>query len=50
MLNLYWRTGEQTRSLIEEPFKSETELEEYVFANQLESLLAQAYKNVSGAE
>lgn len=34
MLNLYWKSGEQTRSLIEEPFKSEAEFEKYIFENQ----------------
>jgi len=34
MLNLYWKTGGQTRSLIEKPFKSEAEFEKYIFENQ----------------
>jgi len=34
MLNLYWKSGEQTRSLIEKPFKSEAEFEKYIFENQ----------------
>ena len=34
MLNLYWRTGAETRSLAEKPFDSEAELEKYILANQ----------------
>jgi len=34
MLNLYWKSGEQTRSLVEKPFRSEAELEQYIFDNQ----------------
>ena len=34
MLNLYWKSGGQIRSLIEKPFTSETEFEEYIFNNQ----------------
>lgn len=34
MLNLYWKTGGQTRSLIEKPFPSEADLEKYVFEHQ----------------
>ena len=34
MLNLYWKSGDQTRSLIEKPFSSEAEFEKYVFDNQ----------------
>lgn len=34
MLNLYWKTDNQTRSLIEKPFKSEAEFEKYLFENQ----------------
>jgi len=34
MLNLYWRSKDETRSLAEKPFKSESELEQYVFDNQ----------------
>lgn len=34
MLNLYWKSGDQTRSLVEQPFKSEAELEKYIFNNQ----------------
>jgi len=33
-LNLYWKSREQTRSLVEKPFKSEAELERYIFDNQ----------------
>lgn len=34
MLNLYWKSGDQTRSLAREPFQSEAEFEKYIFANQ----------------
>jgi len=34
MLNLYWKSGEQTRSLIEKPFPSERDFEKYIFDNQ----------------
>jgi hypothetical protein len=34
MLNLYWKSDGQTRSLVERPFASENELERYVLANQ----------------
>ncbi len=34
MLNLYWKSREETRSLVEKPFKSEAELEQYIFDNQ----------------
>lgn len=34
MLNLYWKTNDQTRNLIPMPFKSENEFESYVFQNQ----------------
>ncbi len=34
MLNLYWKSRNQTRSLVEKPFNTEAELEEYVFENQ----------------
>lgn len=34
MLNLYWKSDGQTRSLVEQPFKSEAELEKYIFDNQ----------------
>lgn len=34
MLNLYWKTSGQTRSLIEKPFLSETAFEKYIFDNQ----------------
>ena len=34
MINLYWRTGGQTRSLIPKPFSSEAVFEKYVFENQ----------------
>jgi len=34
MLSLYWKTDNQTRSLIEKPFKSEAEFEKYIFENQ----------------
>lgn len=33
-LNLYWKSIDKTRSLIEEPFPSEEKLEEYIFNNQ----------------
>jgi len=34
MLNLYWKSAEKTRSLIERPFKSEAAFETYLFKNQ----------------
>jgi hypothetical protein len=34
MLSLYWKHGEQTRSLIKKPFESESDLEAYISANQ----------------
>lgn len=34
MLNLYWKTRDQTRSLVEKPFTSEAELEQYILDNQ----------------
>ncbi|RKY57475.1 MAG: hypothetical protein DRP95_06960 [Candidatus Latescibacterota bacterium] len=34
MLNLYWKSGDQTRSLVEKSFKTEAELEQYIFENQ----------------
>jgi hypothetical protein len=34
MVNLYWKKGKQTASVEEKPFKSETELEQFLFANQ----------------
>jgi hypothetical protein len=34
MLNLYWKSDGQTRSLIEAPFKSEQDFEKYVYDNQ----------------
>ena len=34
MLNLYWKSGGQTRSLVEQPFKSEVEPEKCIFDNQ----------------
>jgi hypothetical protein len=34
MRNLYWKAGGQTRSLVEQPFASEADLERYVFENQ----------------
>ena len=34
MLNLYWKSKEQTRNLVEMPFGSEAELERYIFDNQ----------------
>jgi len=34
MLNLYWRSGETTRSLIEKPFDYEQQLEQYIFEHQ----------------
>ena len=30
MLNLYWKSDGDTRSLVEKPFKSEAEFEEYI--------------------
>lgn len=41
MINLYWRTESQTRSLIPKPFSSEMEFEKYVFENQ--DLLGDVY-------
>ena len=34
MLNLYWKSQDQMRSLVEKPFKSEAELEQYILDNQ----------------
>lgn len=34
MLNLYWKSKQQTRNLVEMPFRSESELEKYIFENQ----------------
>lgn len=34
MLNLYWKSSGQSRSLIEKPFSSEAEFEKYIFSNQ----------------
>jgi hypothetical protein len=34
MRNLYWKSCGTTRTLIEKPFKSEAELEAFIFANQ----------------
>jgi hypothetical protein len=34
MQNLYWKTGGETRVLVEKPFQSEAEMEKYIFANQ----------------
>lgn len=34
MLNLYWKSHDQTRSLIEHPFSTEMEFEKYIFENQ----------------
>jgi len=34
MQNLYWKTENFTRTLVEKPFRSEAELEKYIFANQ----------------
>ena len=34
MLNLYWRTAEGTRNLVEAPFASESHLERYLFEHQ----------------
>ncbi len=34
MLNLYWKSQAQTRSLVEKPFRSEAELEQYILDNQ----------------
>jgi len=33
MLNLYWKSRDQTRSLVEKPFDSEAKLEQYVFCS-----------------
>jgi len=41
MLNLYWKSGDQTRSLVEMPFGSEREFEGYVFEHQ--DLLGDVY-------
>jgi len=41
LLNLYWKTEEKTRSLIEQPFASEKKLEEYIYNNQ--ELLGDVY-------
>ena len=34
MLNLYWKSGDQTRSLIKKPFPSEAAFEKYIFDHQ----------------
>lgn len=34
MKNLYWKSGKEILSLIEKPFRSEAELEKYIFNNQ----------------
>ncbi len=34
MLNLYWKSRDQTRNLAEKPFSSEAELEQYILNNQ----------------
>ncbi len=34
MLNLYWKSAGETRTLIEKPFASEMDLEKYIYANQ----------------
>jgi len=34
MLNLYWKSRAQTRSLVEKPFASESEFERYIIENQ----------------
>lgn len=34
MQNLFWKTKDSTRSLIEQPFQSEMALEKYIFENQ----------------
>jgi len=34
MMNLYWKSKDKTRNLVEEPFRSEAEFEEYLFQNQ----------------
>jgi hypothetical protein len=34
MLNLYWKTKEQTRNLIPKPFNTEAEFEKYIYENQ----------------
>jgi hypothetical protein len=41
MLNLYWKTNGQTRNLIDKPFPSETELEDFIDKNQ--DLLGDVY-------
>lgn len=41
MINVYWRTKNQTRGLIPKPFKSEADFEKYVFENQ--DLLGDVY-------
>lgn len=33
-MNLYWKSKDKTRNLVEEPFRSEAEFEEYLFQNQ----------------
>ena len=34
MVNLYWKTKDQTRNLILKPFNTEAEFERYIFENQ----------------
>lgn len=34
MINLYWKSPDQTRNLVEKTFASEAKLEEYIFENQ----------------
>ena len=41
MLNLYWKTKDQTRNLLSKPFKSEAEFESYIYKNH--DLLGDVY-------
>ena len=34
MQTLYWKVDGETRTLVEKPFQSESEMEKYIFANQ----------------
>ena len=34
MLNLYWKSGDKTRTLVDKPFDSEADFEQYLFENQ----------------
>jgi hypothetical protein len=34
MLNLYWKSKDQTRNLVEKPFQNEREFESFIFSNQ----------------